>query len=38
LRRTDRADVAGNMCGAVEAIDKNEEFMQMTIARLMTPE
>jgi hypothetical protein len=32
------ADVADNVRGALEAIDKNEEFIKMTLAVLMTPE
>jgi hypothetical protein len=32
------ADVADNVRGALEAIDKNEEFIKMTLAVLMAPE
>ncbi|PBJ02123.1 hypothetical protein [Pseudomonas sp. ACN5] len=32
------ADVADNVRGALEAIDKNELFIKMTLAVLMTPE
>ncbi|MDF9778056.1 hypothetical protein [Pseudomonas baetica] len=32
------ADVADNVRGALEAIDKNQEFIKMTLAVLMTPE
>jgi hypothetical protein len=32
------ADVADNVRGALEAIDKNEEFIKMTLAVMMTPE
>ncbi|MFM9487943.1 hypothetical protein [Pseudomonas monachiensis] len=32
------ADVADNVRAAIEAIDKNEEFIKMTIALMMTPE
>ena len=32
------ADVADNVRGALEAIDKNEEFIKMTLAVIMTPE
>jgi len=32
------ADVANNVRGALEAIDKNEEFIKMTLAVMMTPE
>ncbi|VVO44876.1 hypothetical protein [Pseudomonas fluorescens] len=31
-------DVAGNVCGALETISKNEEFINMSLAVLMTPE
>ncbi|CAI8773632.1 Fes1 domain-containing protein [Pseudomonas jessenii] len=31
-------DVADNVRGALEAIDKNEEFIKMTLAVLMAPE
>ena len=32
------ADVAENVRGALWAIDKNEEFIKLTLAVLMTPE
>ncbi|MGO4309994.1 hypothetical protein AB4Z35_09015 [Pseudomonas sp. KB_15] len=32
------ADVADNVRGALEAIDKNEEFIKMTLAVMMTQE
>ncbi len=32
------AEVAGNVRGALQTIDKNEEFVKMTLALLMTPE
>ena len=32
------ADVADNVRIALEAIDKNEDFIKMTLAVLMTPE
>lgn len=32
------ADVAENVRGALEAIDRNEEFIKMTLAVMMTPE
>ncbi|EJM78930.1 hypothetical protein [Pseudomonas sp. GM55] len=32
------AEVAGNVRGALEAISKNEQFIGMTLAVLMTPE
>lgn len=31
-------DVAGNVRGALVAIDRNEEFIKMTLAVMMTPE
>jgi hypothetical protein len=31
-------DVAGNVRGALETIGRNEEFIKMTLAVLMTPE
>ena len=32
------ADVAGNVRGALVAIDRNEEFIKMTLAVMMAPE
>ena len=32
------ADVAGNVRGALDTIDRNEEFIKLTLAVLMTPE
>jgi hypothetical protein len=32
------ADVADNIRGALEAIDKNEEFIKMTLAVMMAPD
>ncbi|CAG8866712.1 hypothetical protein [Pseudomonas fluorescens] len=32
------ADVADNVRGALEAIDRNEEFIKMTLAVMLTPE
>ncbi|MBV7548302.1 hypothetical protein KW849_18630 [Pseudomonas sp. PDM26] len=32
------ADVADNVRGCMEAIDRNEEFIKMTLAVLMTPD
>jgi hypothetical protein len=32
------ADVGGNVRGALEMISKNEEFINLTLAVLMTPE
>jgi len=31
-------EVGGNVRGALEAIDKNEEFINLTLAVLMTPD
>jgi len=32
------ADVADNVRGALDEIDRNEEFIKMTLAVMMTPE
>lgn len=32
------AEVAGNISGALDTISKNEEFINITLAVLMTPE
>ena len=32
------AEVADNVRGALEAIDRNEEFIKMTLAVMITPE
>lgn len=32
------ADVADNVRGALEAIDRNEEFIKLTLAVMMAPE
>jgi hypothetical protein len=32
------SDVADNVRGALEAIDRNEEFIKMALAVMMTPE
>jgi hypothetical protein len=32
------ADVADNVRGALQAIDRNEEFIKMTLAVMLTPE
>ncbi len=32
------AEVAGNVRGALQMIDKNEEFIKMSLAVLMAPE
>ena len=31
-------EIGGNVRGALEAIDKNEEFIKMTLAVMMAPE
>ena len=31
-------DVANNVRGALDAIDRNEEFIKMTLAVMMTPD
>ena len=31
-------EVGGNVCGALETISKNEDFINMSLAVLMTPE
>jgi hypothetical protein len=38
VKQRGAADVADNVRGALEAIDKNEEFIKMTLAVMMTPE
>lgn len=38
VERHGSTDVADNVRGALETIDKNEEFIKMTLAVLMTPE
>ncbi|AZO87095.1 hypothetical protein BOO88_19465 [Stutzerimonas stutzeri] len=38
IKQRGSADVADNVRGALESIDKNEEFIKMTLAVLMTPE
>ena len=32
------AEVAGNVRGALQTIDRNEEFIKMTLAVLITPD
>ena len=32
------AEIASNVRGALAAIDRNEEFIKMTLALMMTPE
>ncbi|WP_150755476.1 hypothetical protein [Pseudomonas fluorescens] len=38
VERHGSAEVAGNVRGALDTISKNEEFVNMTLAVLMTPE
>lgn len=38
VERHGSTDVADNVRGALDTIDKNEEFIKMTLAVLMTPE
>lgn len=38
VERRGAADVAENVRGALDTIDKNEEFIKLTLAVLMTPE
>jgi len=38
VERRGSGDVADNVRGALTAIDRNEEFIRMTLAVLMTPE
>ncbi|WP_223538183.1 hypothetical protein [Pseudomonas sp. GL-B-16] len=38
LEQRGSPEVAGNVRGALERISKNEEFINMTLAVLMTPE
>jgi hypothetical protein len=38
VEQRDSAEVAGNVRGALDTISKNEEFINMTLAVLMTPE
>nr|WP_225927021.1 hypothetical protein [Pseudomonas sp. SWRI 103] len=38
VEQHESGDVADNVRGALVAIDRNEEFIKMTIAVLMTPE
>jgi hypothetical protein len=37
IERRGATDVAENVRGALEAIDRNEEFIKMTLAVVMTP-
>ncbi|EPA95462.1 hypothetical protein [Pseudomonas sp. G5(2012)] len=38
VEQSGAADVADNVRGALVAIDRNEEFIKMTLALMMTPE
>jgi hypothetical protein len=38
VKQRGSADVADNVRGALEAIDKNEEFIKMTLVVMMTSE
>lgn len=38
VKQRGAADVAENVRGALSTIDKNEEFIKITLAVLMTPE
>ncbi|TPG74649.1 hypothetical protein [Pseudomonas arsenicoxydans] len=38
VEQRESADVADNVRGALTTIDKNEEFVKMTLAVLMAPE
>lgn len=38
VERRGSAEVAGNVRGALDTISKNEEFVNMTLAVLMSPE
>ncbi|MCP1418482.1 hypothetical protein J3D47_002725 [Pseudomonas laurylsulfativorans] len=38
VEQRELADVADSVRGALEAIDKNEEFIKMTLAVMMTPD
>lgn len=38
VERRAATEVGGNVRGALETIDKNEEFIKMTLAVMMTPE
>jgi hypothetical protein len=38
VERRDTGEVGGNVRGALATISKNEEFINMTLAVLMTPE
>ena len=38
VEQSGSAEVAGNVRGALDTISRNEEFINMTLAVLMTPE
>jgi hypothetical protein len=38
VERRKSAEVVGNVRGALDTISKNEEFINMTLSVLMTPE
>lgn len=38
IEQRESGEVGGNVLGALETISKNEEFISMTLAVLMTPE
>ena len=38
IEQRESGEVGSNVCGALETISKNEEFISMTLAVLMTPE
>lgn len=38
VERQGGAEIADNVRGALDAIDRNEEFIKLTLAVLMTPE
>jgi hypothetical protein len=38
VEQRDSGEVGGNVRGALQTISKNEEFIAMTLAVLMTPE
>ena len=38
VEQSGAADVADNVRSALDAIDRNEEFIKMTLAVMMTPE
>ena len=38
VEQRDSGDVGGNVRGALATLGKNEEFIKMTLAVLMTPE